>query len=236
MIFKNNMFVKPHRGLAVWSYVAVTFFFMLTITLFTVIMSSGAISHGTTKATVEEAILEMDSRLKIAGVISGIANVTDDKILGTATPIKPAAGKSIILNNEVMKINYKLAKIKSHVITYDNIYGGSIYDKSYNSLKEATVAAKNNGLLQINPFNDSAKPETTTAFVYWIYNINFDNNIDVEELAVLAVIYADKDRPSTGEQLTIDMVIPEGSLLKMERDIPHITSSIVDFGGKINFP
>ena len=54
--------------------------------------------------------------------------------------------------------------------------------------------------------------------------------MDVDELVVLAIIYAEKDRPSTGEHLEVEVTVPEGYLLKLDRDIPHITNQIMDFG------
>jgi flagellin FlaB len=109
-----------------------------------------------------------------------------------------------------------------------------MHDKTYDSLRDAVEDAKNKGLIDNNPYVDEQKPTSTTAFVYWIINQNFDNYIDNNELAVLAIVYADRDRPSSGEQLFIQANVPEGYILKIEQDVPNISSEIINFGGIIN--
>jgi flagellin FlaB len=55
-------------------------------------------------------------------------------------------------------------------------------------------------------------------------------------LASLTIVYAGKDRPSTGESMFIQANVKEGYILKFERVIPNITNSIMNFGGKLNNP
>jgi flagellin FlaB len=106
-------------------------------------------------------------------------------------------------------------------------------NESFNSLSDALIVAKEKGLIKINPKVDQEKPDTTTAFLYWILNQNFDETVQHNEIASLVIVYADKDRPSTGEYLRIQVTEKQGTLLDIERNVPDISSVILDFGGKV---
>ncbi len=126
-----------------------------------------------------------------------------------------------------------MIQIQNRIIKYENIYTGFLKEKSYNSLKDAAVDAKNTGLIEINPYVGEQKAKTTQAIFYWIINQNFDNYVDNDELAVLAIIYADMDRPSSGEQLFIQADVPAGYVLQIDQDVPNVSSETLDFGGII---
>src|SRR3970040_2150118 len=64
--------------------------------------------------------------------------------------------------------------------------------------------------------------------------VKVENYIDNNELAVLAIVYADKDRPSSGEQLFIQANVPEGYVLEIDQHVPNISSEILNFGGIIH--
>jgi flagellin FlaB len=132
-----------------------------------------------------------------------------------------------------IKVSYKIIKDGNYTITYDDIYVGFLNDKTYNSLSEAMIAAKENGLIQVNPLTDGEKPDTTVAFMYWIINQDSDGRVQNNEIASLVVVYAEKDRPSGGEYLSIQVIEKLGILLQLDRTVPNISSSILDMGGKI---
>jgi flagellin FlaB len=154
-------------------------------------------------------------------------------LIATATPVKTVSDGPIHVDSKRMTVSYELVQIQNYIINYENIYGGSIPDMSYNSLRDAVADAKNRGIINVNPFVDKQKPDTTTAFVYWIVNQNFDNFVDNDELAVFAIVYADRDRPSSGEQLFIQANVPEGYVLRIEQDVPNISGDVLNFGGVV---
>ena len=205
----------------------------IAITLAATIMASGFSSSDATKEVLEEALDESRHGLQIVGKISARANVTSDKILVTGTPITAASGGSVDIKKDYFKINYKLIKVNSHTITYDDINVGSLNEGSYNSMQTAIADAKASGLIDVNPYVDKEKPNRTSAFIYWLVNFDNDGKIDVGELAILAIVYAEQDRPSTGEYLLVEGLVPEGSILFMERTISNISDVVVDLGGKI---
>ena len=209
-------------------------FFTIAVILVILLVNIGLSVSNTQKEVVDKALDEIDERLVIAGKISAVADVSSHKIMATATPVKTVSDGAVNVDPQIMDVSYKLVKAENYIINYDNIYVGSMRDKTYNSLRDAVEDAKNKGLIDNNPYADEQKPTSTTAFVYWIINQNFDNYIDNNELAVLAIVYADRDRPSSGEQLFIQANVPEGYVLRIEQDVPNISSEIINFGGIIN--
>ena len=225
---------KLHRAVFPMYNTGIVAFFTIAVILVILFVNIGLSVNNTQKKVVDKAVDEIDERLAIAGKISALADVSSHKIMATATPVKTVSDGAVNVDPQILDVSYKLVKSENYVINYDNIYVGSIRDKTYDSLVEAVEDAKNKGLIDNNPYIDTQKPTSTTAFVYWIINQNFDNYIDNNELAVLAIVYADRDRPSSGEQLFIDANVPEGYVLRIEQDVPNISSKIINFGGIIH--
>jgi archaeal flagellin FlaB len=225
---------KLHRAVFPMYNTGIVIFFTIAVILVIIFVNIGLSVNNTQKAVVDKAVDEIDERLAIAGKISAFADISSHKIMATATPVKTVSDGAVNVDPQIMDVSYKLVKSENYVISYDNIYVGSIRDRTYDSLVEAVEDAKAKGLIDNNPYVDIQKPTSTRAFVYWIINQNFDNYIDNDELAVLAIVYADRDRPSSGEQLFIDANVPEGYVLRIEQDVPNISSKMVNFGGIIN--
>ena len=223
-----------HRGLTLWYNVALVTFFVIAVSVTATIINSGVTTSDTTKEVVEEAMSEARHALQIIGKVSGTADVANDEVITTATPVTVATGGKVDVSELMFKLNYKLIKIESHTITYDNIYTGALTATSYNSVYDALEDAKALGLIEINPYEDEEKPTTTSAFIYWVVNINQDSFIDQGELAVISLVYAEKDRPKSGEFLALEGLTPTGNILTIERDIPNISNRVIDLGGKVS--
>jgi flagellin FlaB len=225
---------KQHRAVFPMHNTGIAVFFTIAVIMVILLVNIGLSVTNTQKEVVDKALDEIDERLAIAGKISAVADVSSHKIMATATPVKTVSDGAVNVDPQIMDVSYKLVKAENYIINYDNIYVGSMQDKTYDSLRDAVEDAKNKGLIDNNPYVDEQKPTSTTAFVYWIINQNFDNYIDNNELAVLAIVYADKDRPSSGEQLFIQANVPEGYVLEIDQHVPNISSEILNFGGIIH--
>ncbi len=224
---------KKHRGLNFWYNTALITFAGIAIALTWTVMNSGLTTSEVVKATVEKSVKQSANNLQVIGKIAGIAEVTNNKVTATATPVTATTDGVVDMSTEEVMVSYTLIKDGSYKITYDNIYAGYIADESFNSLSQALVAAKERGLISVNPQVDQQKPDTTTAFLYWVINQNFDRAVQNNEIASLVVVYADKDRPSTGEYLQIQVLEHDGVILNIERTVPDISTSILDMGGKV---
>ena len=224
---------KLHRAVFPMYNTGIAAFFTIAVILVILFVNIGLSVNNTQKEVVDDALEEIDERLVIAGKISAFSDVSSHKIMATATPVRTASDGAVNVDPQIMDVSYKLVKVENYMINYDDIYVGSIRDKTYDSLMEAVEDAKNMGMIDNNPYVDGQKSTSTTAFVYWIINQNFDNYIDNNELAVLAIVYADKDRPSSGEQIFIQANVPEGYVLEIDQHVPNISSEILNFGGII---
>lgn len=227
---------KLHRAVFPMYNTGLAVFFGIALILVILFINVGLSVNDTQKEVVDKAVDEIDERLVIAGKISAFADVSSYKILATAIPVRTASDGEVNVDPQIMNVTYSLVKIDNYKISYNDIYVGSIQEKTYNSLMESIEDAKKLGIIDINPYVDKEKPSTTSAFIYWIINQNFDNYIDNDELAVLAIVYADEDRPSSGEQLFIQANVPAGYVLEINQHVPSISSKTLNFGGIIKEP
>ncbi|TBR09542.1 MAG: hypothetical protein EPO62_04910 [Candidatus Nitrosotenuis sp.] len=227
------MYYTRHRGMAFWHHAALATFALITISLTWTIMSAGFSSSEAVKDVLEKSVTKSSIALKVIGKMVGTAKIAENKVTTTATPLMVTSETAVNLDPASLKITYKVVEDESHVITYDNIYEGALVGKSYNSASEAIAAAKEKGLIKVNPLTDTEKPDTTSAFFYWVINQDSDEALQNNEIANLVIIYSDKDRPTTGEYMKIEVYDRQGVILQLERTIPNISSSILDLGGKV---
>lgn len=216
-----------------WHHAALATFALITMSLTWTIMSAGFSSSEAVKDVLEKSVTKSSIALKVIGKMVGTAQTTESRITTTATPLAVTSETAVNLDQKSLKITYKVIKDSSHVITEDNIYAGAIVGKSFNSASEAMAAAKEQGLIKVNPLTDKEKPDTTTAFFYWVINQDMDTSLQNNEIANLVLVYSDNDRPTTGEYMKVEVFDQQGVILELERTIPNISSSILDLGGKV---
>jgi len=219
-----------HRGLLTLYSSIMVMFFTIAVIMAIIIIYSGFMVSDTQKQVVIKALEKVDDHLLIAGKISGAADVSSNVLIATTIPVRTAFLGSVDIDPQIMDVSFNLEKFQNYTVTYENIYEGTLYNNEFNSIIDAFAEAKQQGLITIDPFVDQQKPVKTSAFVYWVINENFDQQIDSTELAVIAILYAEKDKPTTGEFLHIQANVPEGYILKMDEQIPHISSSFMNFG------
>ena len=234
MVYKSHKLGHNHRGLSFWYNIGLVAFMGTAVSLAAMIMSSGFNSSDVTKEVLMEALHETRHGIEVQGKISGVADIANDEVLTTATPIEVATGGQVDLVVKRFHLSYQLIRVDSSQVTYENIHTGVLNKNSYNSNYDAMIDAKKEGLIEINPYVDEQKPTKTSAFVYWIINLNEDDVLDEGELAVIAIVYADQDRPHTEEYILVEGFSPEGKIFTMERYIPNISATIIDLHGKID--
>jgi len=232
----NNYLPSTHRGLFTLYSLATVAFFSIAIVLSIIIINAGFMVSDSQKQVVISALEEVDEHLIIVGKISGTSDVNSNKLITTAIPVRTISDGAINVDPQLVDVSFKLEKFHNITITYENIFTGNLNNYTFNSILDAVAEAKKRGLIDVNPHIEQQGPSKTSAFVYWIINNNFDQRIDANELAVVTIVYAEKDRPSTGESLFIQANVKEGYILKLERKIPNISSSIMNFGGKLKNP
>ncbi len=132
-------------------------------------------------------------------------------------------------------------KYLSNQVTYDNIYNGtlnSIAAGPFSSLESATNAAAlpvNGGTLDESPFSvagggTSDWPRETTAFIYWTVQSNTNDILEAGEHANLAIVFARGDLPAELDTIRIELIVSSGAAMTVERQIPNLTTEVVDLG------
>lgn len=219
--------IRTRRGIiGVESAIVLIAFVIVAAALAFVVLNMGFSTTQKAKTTITSGLGEASSSMEIAGVVTGQGHVSANRLNVTAIPVKLASGgSSINLEKENVAIRYF-----SKNITMDNIYNGTLSDKSYGSLGEALDAAVTKGILQKDPSDGLGGPSKTIAIVYWTTNKNTNNILDSGENAVIAIIFADNDRPTSLETINTEVVVPQGAVLSVTRQIPSITTNVVDLG------
>ena len=227
---------NQHKGVFPLYNTGIAAFFGIAMVFVVIFVNIGFAINDTDKAVVEDAYDEVREQLEVSGKISAVADVASNKIMITAIPVRVANGGFVNLNPQTTQIAYNLIHQSYLIVDYENIYADRLRDRTFNSLKDAVQEAKNQGIIDSNPFVDEQKPTKTIAFVYGVINQNFDNFVDDRELAIIAVVYSENDRPSTGDKLFIEVNVPEGFVLRVDEEIPSISNQVLNFGGTLNEP
>ncbi len=223
-----------HRGVFPLYNTGIAAFFGIAIVFVIIFVNIGFAVNDTDKAVVDDAYDEVREQLQVSGKISAVTDVTSNKIKITAIPVRVTTGGVVNLNPQTTQIVYNLFQHSNLIVDYENIYADRLADRTFRSLKDAVKEAKNQGLIENDPFVDEQKPTRTIGFVYWVINQNFDHFVDDGELAIIAVIYSENDRPSTGDKLFIEVNVPEGFVLRVDEEIPDISNEVLNFGGILN--
>jgi flagellin FlaB len=181
------------------------------------------------KTTIVSTLAEAGSSLEIEGKVIGSSyqpgGGSPSSLNATSFPIKIAgSGDSVNLNPSITAIKYL-----SNLITYDNIYGGTLNPTTYSRLEDATNAAVPAGIITQSPFQ-GGWPVQTTAFIYWTVAKNTNDILEAGEHANLAIVFAAGDRPQELDSIRIEIIPPAGASLTIQRQIPNITTEVVDLG------
>jgi len=81
-----------------------------------------------------------------------------------------------------------------------------------------------------HPITGTINPPQTLAIIYWVNNINNNTIIDIGEHAIISVAYSAGDRPKQLDTIAIEVSVPQGAPLTVDRTVPNITSEVLDLG------
>ena len=228
---------QSHRGvIGVESAIVMIAFVIVAAALAFVVLNMGFSTTQKAKTTIASSLGETSSSLEVAGTVTGLGNVTQAKLEVIGIPLKVASGgESVNLAPGTAAVKYL-----SNTVTYDNIYAGTLTENSdgdddvsgeWASLELATDDAAD-GDLYINedPFDATGIPTSTKAFIYWTQNSNNNDILDQGEHAVLAIAYKVGDRPSALDKIRAEVLVPTGSALTIERQVPLVSNQVVNLG------
>ncbi len=146
----------------------------------------------------------------------------------TTIPVKIVSGGG----NANMDGNFTSIKVITSTIEYDNTYEfGPLFVGTYKNATQAWEVASNYGWICAfcNPYNGTA-PRDTIAIVYFAVNQNDNTILDLGEHLQVSVAWAQGERPASLEYFAIEVSTPKGAPMTVERNVPNITTTIVDLG------
>jgi flagellin FlaB len=222
---------KTRRGvIGIESAIVMIAFVIVAAALAFVVLNMGFSTTQKAKTAISSSVAESSSALEIAGKVTGIGYVSSGVLNATVIPLKVAGG------GDAVSLDPALADIKyySNTVRYDNIYKSAcmISSGTYTDVSSAINAAMTAGCVDQNAVNGTlARPSTTTqAIVYFDVNKNSNAILDQGEHANLVIQYKSADRPAQLDNIKAEIVLPTGSALTVERQVPAVTTQIVDLG------
>ncbi len=232
-----------HRGIiGIESAIVLIAFVIVAAALAFVVLNMGFATTQKAKTTIISSLSEASSSLLVSGKVTAVSDVFSDTprnvVNATSIPIKvTSGGDSINLSNSTVTVKYL-----SNTVEYDNILVATLTDNTYGNLSQAFQAAHNDagiwqfprdagGFSQWNPVNATRNPHTA-AILYWTVSAQNPPNTILEtgEHAVLAIAYKLKDTPSGLDKIRAEVLLSSGATLTVERNIPNLTTTIIDLG------
>jgi flagellin FlaB len=181
------------------------------------------------KTTIVSSLGEASSSLQVAGKVIAIGDTALSNLRVVSIPIKVApGGDAINLQNTTASIKYM-----SNSREYDNIYSAAITSAIASNVTSAFTLA-NSQLAHFsngNPVTAAGNaPTNTKAIIYWSVRTNTNAILDQGEHANVAIAYAVNDKPAALDKIRVEIVVPTGAALTVERQIPLISTSVVSLG------
>jgi flagellin FlaB len=219
---------QSHRGvIGVESAIVMIAFVIVAAALAFVVLNMGFSTTQRAKTAIVASLDESSSAIEIAGKVTAAGDVSPIGYLNvTSVPVKVASGgSSVNLGNTTMAVRYFTGSIE-----YDNIMSGVLSTGSYPNLTKAMDAAVTAGYINVNPITSNTAASATKAVIYFAVNRNDNSILDQGEHAIVAIIHKGAERPRALDVVRSEIILPTGSPLTIERQVPNITTTVVDLG------
>ena len=215
-----------HRGvIGVESAIVMIAFVIVAAALAFVVLNMGFSTTQKTKQAIISSTSEATGAIQIGGKVLGSGHVSAGKLNATAFPVKIiSGGASVNLNPSNTAIRYL-----DDTVEYGNLYAGALSTGVHDTLASAMQAAVTAGYITSNPVNAST-PLETKAILYFTVNRNSNFILDQGEHAMFAIAFEESERPQSLDILRMEVILPDGTPMTMERTVPNISSAIVDLG------
>ena len=230
-----------HRGvIGVESAIVMIAFVIVAAALAFVVLNMGFSTSQKAKTTIIAGLGESSSSMQVAGKVTGVGCTststdatcdTTPKLNATAFPIKVSSGGDAV----DLGVSTTAIKYITNNIQYDDIYAGPITAAEYRSLSDAFTQAEMETGADFDAFNGAhpitgTLPNSTSAFIYWSVQQSANQVLDQGEHAVLAIGFDSTDRPQALDTIRAEIIPATGASLSVERQVPSITTSVVDLG------
>jgi len=231
-----------HRGvIGVESAIVMIAFVIVAAALAFVVLNMGFTTSQKAKTTIIAGLEESGSSMQLSGKVTAVGCIstgtcsTTAKLNNTAFPIKvTSGGDSVDLAAATTAVKYL-----SNSVEYDDIYAGPLTGAEYRSVALATTAASTSTDTSFSEWDgvgSGGTPTGTQAFIYWSVRTNTNAILDQGEHAMLVIGYdisnanSADERPGQLDNIRMEIIPATGASLTVERQVPVITTTIVDLG------
>ncbi len=225
---------KTRRGvIGIESAIVMIAFVIVAAALAFVVLNMGFSTTQKAKTAISSSVTEASSALEIAGKVTGFGDISKSQLNATVVPLKVAGG------GDAVSLDPTLTDIKyySDTVRYDNIFGvGCALGSSGNIINASgavSIAKIGKACIDHDPLTnlgDNQYPNSTKAIIYWDVNKNNNNILDQGEHANMIIVYKNGDQPKQLDNVKAEVIVPTGSALTVERQVPAITTTTVDLG------
>ncbi len=226
---------NTHRGvIGIESAIVLIAFVIVAAALAFVVLNMGFATTQKAKTSITTALNEAGSSLAISGKVIADSIDSANNVTTIMIPIKlTSGGDAVDLNTTRATISYLAADVE-----YNNIYtnactlnGNGTFSTPADAWEDAVLSGCITGpAATTNSINGTGGPVLTTAIIYWAVG---DQNTILEqgEHAVISIGFnAATDAPASLDKIKIELTVTGGATLTVERDIPNISSSVIDLG------
>ena len=221
-----------HRGIiGVESAIVLIAFVIVAAALAFVVLNMGFATTQKAKTTIISSLSEASSALEVSGKVTAIADVSAGEVNATSIPLKiTTGGDAVNLDNSTVAIKYLHNNVE-----FDNILAGTLTATTYPNVTLAFDQAvidfwqfAGNPIDGVGPANVLS----TSAIIYWTVASADPPNAILEkgEHAVVAIAYEDTEKPVGLFTIRAEILLSSGATLTVERNIPNLTTEIVDLG------
>ncbi|MGC9165024.1 MAG: archaellin/type IV pilin N-terminal domain-containing protein [Thermoprotei archaeon] len=199
-------------------------FVIVAAALAFVVLNMGFFTTQKSKETIGSGLGEASTAVEIDGSVVAHVNTTKQNVTYIYVPLKLSAGKSPVdLTPGKATIAYWSP---TEGISYVDIYNSSLASSTYKTVGDVISAVK--GAVNTYGYSNTGK---TFAVIAWVTNINNDNVLDPGEKVILVVFFKPDDAPRSYDTLKIELKVPIGAALTIDRSIPpSLTQAIIDLG------
>jgi flagellin FlaB len=227
---------NTHRGvIGIESAIVLIAFVIVAAALAFVVLNMGFATTQKAKTSITTALNEAGSSITISGKVVADSFFLSNNVTAIMIPIKlTSGGDAVDLNTTRASVSYLAADVE-----YNNIYTNACtlnVNGTFSFPADAWADAVLSGCITggpvntISPINGTVGPGFTTAIIYWAVG---DQNTILEqgEHAVISIGFErGTDAPASLDKIKVELTVTGGATLTVERDVPNISSKVIDLG------
>jgi len=218
-----------HRGIiGVEAAIVLIALVIVAAALAFVVLNMGFAASQKAKTSLTSALSGAGSSIQVSGKVVG-ASGGGSPMTAVMIPVKlTSGGDSVDLAQVRATISYL-----GDGVEFDNVYrAGCTLSAAERADPDTAWGIAEGGCIGAgeNPIS-GAGPAVTTAIIYFpVMRAPFNSILEQGEHAVISMAWAAGEEPASLEKIKIELTASKGATLTVERDVPNITSAIIDLG------